>query len=203
MTPPVVGSPGGSSGDGTPAATPEKTGEVPRQVQAALDLLGKHGIELKGLTGDTLFKALDSKALNSLQTSYRAQMQPSVKASYQAMNTSERRDWIAQYLVDPEAGVSVGFNTTTCFNKTKNINDSERLAFDELAGPKHLNSEKVAQLMVDSGEMPVRPHEVQYLADNKVVQYYHSKTKVYILKSNMVMTLFLGWLVCWLTGGVF
>jgi TPP-dependent trihydroxycyclohexane-1,2-dione (THcHDO) dehydratase len=133
---------------------------------------------MDNLDANKLYAALDPKQVNSLASGFRGAMSPQVKSGYANMSPAERREWLAQYVLDPETGVNHGFSETKSVNSRKNRETTEWLTEAELGGPKWLNAPHHASILVKSGSLPSRLHEIQALADEKVYQYEYSKQQV-------------------------
>ena len=90
---------------------------------------------------------------------------------YSALTTSAaRQEWLADYLLDPKTGGSVGRNWT---ERTLNTIDSERevwLTVDELASPRWLNSRENAEIAIKS--LVSRPHDNASLRSEGILQYH-------------------------------
>ena len=89
---------------------------------------------------------------------------------YSALTTSAaRQEWLADYLLDPKTGGSVGRNWT---ERALNTIDSERedwLTVAELASPKWLNSRENAEIAIKS--LVSRPHDNASLRSEGILQY--------------------------------
>ena len=66
---------------------------------------------------EALKNALDSKLFNNLTTVFRQSLNESNKANYKQLSSdSERRSYIAQFVLDPSIAKTTGFNKVSAVN---------------------------------------------------------------------------------------
>ena len=158
-----------------PPETPEK--ELPRTVSKVRQQLLEKGFSIdRKLSGAELHQAIDGKQLNVLASGFRQGMQGKVKEDYKGLTTEDRRNWLAQYLLDPFTGVSHGFSSTTASDSRYNKAKGSWVTQAQLSGPDWLNSEEHAKTLVEGGNLKSRPHEEPLLAAHGVLQYEYFKT---------------------------
>ena len=156
----------------TPADN-KKTYKVPKAVLAARLKCGAE------VCAEDLKHKLSKQESNNLANNYRAGMTPEVKDEYARLKSdSERRQWLAQYVMDPETATRKGFNSTVATNETMKEGTGQWLHLSELGGPLHLNNMKLAQDLVDSGTLQEQPSEHEALAEPGRKQYDFSKELV-------------------------
>ena len=164
-------------GDLVVVSTPPKK-DSPKAVVKGRSFLASKGVSLEGLTGADLYKNMDPKEVNKLASGFRNAMTPQARAAYKEVSTADRRDWLAQYLVDPEQGTSVGFTTTAAVNSRMAQSTEAWITQAEMGGPQWLNDTSQAKVLCDSGELQSRPHERPCLAAAGVLQFEFSKAQV-------------------------
>ena len=151
--------------------TPQK---VPKAVQQARDAL--RGMEINA---DTIKKILSAKDYNNLCCNFRNQMSASVKSEYKALSgDEERRNWIAQYVLDPHTTVASGFNKTTAYIGNETLKEYRWLHESEIASEQFLNSKEMAAMLTKSGELESRPSEFPSLAAEGYKQYWFNVSRV-------------------------
>ena len=106
-------------------------------------------------------------------------MCPAAKDVYSKLRTDQdRHEWIAGYLIDPELATATGWNKTIAFKEDR-IKDKERWVTQAmLGGPKYMNSDLHAEIVVNAGVLEWRKHEVECLADKGVLQYKWNESVV-------------------------
>lgn len=156
-------------------ATTKGTKRLPAQVAKARALM-----EGQEITGDTLKATLGSGAFNVLANSFRSGLSPAAKEMYreQAATDRDRRDWIAQYVLDPETTTKVGYNRTEAFKSNKNVADELWLTEEQLGSAQFLNSTAQAKVLCESGDLTSREHENPSLAALGIKQYMYVDKKV-------------------------
>ena len=93
-------------------------------------------------------------------------------------NDAERRDYMAQFVIDPQEFRGRCFNRVTTHNSTKDLDTGEWLTEAQLGGPMGLNDAAAAKKLVDSKELRDRPHEFECFKDDpEMKQYYFVKKK--------------------------
>ena len=76
---------------------------------------------MDNLDANKLYAALDPKQVNSLASGFRGAMTPQVKSGYANMSVADKREWLAQYVLDQETGVNTGFSDTKAVNSRKTL----------------------------------------------------------------------------------
>ena len=149
-----------------------KNVKVPKAAQAARDVMG--GGEI---TAENLKKKLGQKEFNNLANNFRNHMSKDVKAEYLKLSTDvERRQWLAQYVIDPTCASNLkGFNRTTAVNSKMFEGTGQWLHQSEIGGPLRLNNETMAKLLCESGKLQERDSEFERFRAKGLKQYYFSK----------------------------
>lgn len=119
---------------------------------------------------------IDPKDMNILSTQMKAAMTPDQKKAYKTADRDAKAAWISQYLVDPKAGIVKGFNCVTAKLVKDDLSRWRWLHESEIA--KELNSEPLAKLLCESGQLDSRPSEFKALADAGHRQH-HFNSKEY------------------------
>ena len=89
-----------------------KFGKIPTAVQHA-----RLALQGRGITPASLREMLSSKEFNNLSNNFRVGLSPTLKSEYKALATDDqRREWLAQYVIDPLAAITKGFNKTTAYS---------------------------------------------------------------------------------------
>ncbi len=162
---------GFSLGDTSAQEVPQK---LPKPVVAAREKLA--GVEI---TKDTLFRFLAKSELNVLASNMRNTMLPEAKEKYGRLKSdSDRRAWLAQYVIDPKTTTNMGFNSTTTYNEEVKVGKTLWLHESEIAGSKFLNDPEMARIICNSGELEARPSEHTALAEKGYKQYYFCKEEL-------------------------
>ena len=149
--------------------------KMPKIVVKAREAMEAAGSDLE-VTGDNLKKVMEAKDFNLLANAFRGSMSGAAKKQYSACvrTDQDRRQWLAQFVIDPRFATAEGFNVTEAFHINEDI-DEERWATEEkLAGPTFYNCAKHAAVMTKSGELEERPHRNQALADAGVKEYKYT-----------------------------
>ena len=117
--------------------------------------------------------------MNLLGATFRQASCQEAKDSYKTCEgDTQRRLWLAQFVMDPNCCSKEGFNESAAFLLNKTREAVEWLTQEQLEGPNYINSKQHVQLLIDKKVFPERPHEIQALADIGVKQYEYSKSKV-------------------------
>jgi len=144
-------------------------GKVPKAVCRARETLGQLGLDI---TGGNL-KKLPKDDLNKLATSFRAALADEARSGYkQLQSDAERRDWLAQYILDPEIAACRGFNSTSSFTAQSKKGSSKWLTEAQISTL--LSDPSSAAILCESGDLESRPHEYPSLAAKGVKQYYYT-----------------------------
>lgn len=153
----------------------EKEYKLPKAVAAARSKCG--GVE--NVTPETLKAIMSKTELNNLANNFRLGMSAAVKDEYARLSTdAERRQWLCQYVVDPEVATKTGYNSTEAVNDVIKEGTEQWLHLSEIGGPLHLNDMAAAQAIVSSGVLQERPSEWEILAGQGMKQYWFSKELV-------------------------
>ena len=106
--------------------------KIPKPVHNARDAM--KGIDIDG---ETLKATLSAQQYNLLGASFRQGMLPDVKIKYDKLPTDkDRRQWLAQYVVDPKQAKCEGCSTTEAFVESTSESWSGWLPESVIAGPK-------------------------------------------------------------------
>lgn len=142
---------------------------MPKKVQLTRELLAQKGL---AVTAANIKDALPAKDFNLLGQAFRATLCPQAKEKYGQLKTDEsRREWLAQFIIDPDFATLSGWNSCVLFNDSAEIEEASWITEEQLGGPDHLNSAKHARLVITAGELQERDHEVSSLAAAGVKQY--------------------------------
>ena len=134
--------------------------------------------ELKEKLGDDVTSdSIGSKDLAALRNRAAGAMKhhlsvhsPEKLGEFKRLKTDQqRREWLAEYFLDPESGGCVGKNITTRTNEGCEGETEVWVTEEELAGPMHMNSARLAGIAIKS--MDSRPRENEALRAAGVLQY--------------------------------
>ena len=67
-----------------------------------------------------------------------------VKKYAQIKTDGERRQWLAQYVIDPQTATCEGINNTVAYDEQDNTSANKWVHLSELGGPNFLNDIKAA-----------------------------------------------------------
>ena len=174
-------SPRVACGAGIVNVTPPKVspdGLLPKAVASVRSTLLERGVSLEGLSAKKVYETLDPKEVNKLATSFRNTMSAAARQAYKEVSPADRREWLAQYIVDPQLGTSVGFTQTEATNSRLSTAKEAWITEAEMGGPLWLNDTQAAKILCESGELPSRPHERPCLAAKGMLQFEFSKEMV-------------------------
>lgn len=87
----------------------------------------------------------------------------------------EKREFLAQFCLDPSKYKGVAINETSVFLKNSEDTNGVWITEGEMGGPSYLNDKKLAEAIVKGKDLPERPHELPSLAKLDVKQYYFTK----------------------------
>ena len=155
------------------APTSNNAEKLPKSVLQVREIMGDLQI-----TAKSLYDNVDSKLLNNLATTFRKAQSEQCRSDYNDQTPEVRREWLAQYVLDPKTGSSIGFSSTTAHNSQSSEGLTEWLTEDQLASSQWLNSESHAHTLCQSGELRERPHERPCLAKAGVKQYEYSRQQL-------------------------
>ena len=125
-----------------------------------------------GITPASLREMLSSKEFNNLSNNFRLGLSPTLKSEYKALATDDqRREWLAQYVIDPLAATTKGFNKTTAYSSQESASRLVWITEEQLGGPKYLADKAHAAIVSKAGDLPKRPHELASLAAEGIHQY--------------------------------
>ena len=129
---------------------------LPKPCQALVDSLASG----KPITAETLKQADTKKraaAFGALRVSVLAQ-KPDKEAEYRALQSDvERRQFLADYLLDPSSCTLTGTNSCTRSTKRLTRGTTVWLTVSQLAGAQYLNSKTDAEIAIKS--LRSRPHK--------------------------------------------
>ena len=116
------------------------------------------------------------KAMTAMRNQLRNNMPEKFQEYKGLANDKDRMDWLAEYIINPEEGGSVGTNFTRR-TKARTDRDSEVwITEEQMSGPTFLNSKDHAAIAAKS--LPCRLHENVALAAVGVKQYQWTWTIV-------------------------
>ena len=152
--------------------------KMPKPIVAVRDALGlRDGDIVKAEDVQKLDSATRTKAFSCLSTTLASRF-PARSAEYKALDSDKkRREWLAVFIQDPQAGCCSASSQTTVSNITDDNDRELWLTLEELAGPQYMNSEANANIAITS--MASRPHEQNAaLAAAGVKQYQYFQRHV-------------------------
>ena len=135
-----------------------------------------------GVTPENANKA-NPKLRNKAMTAMQQCIGQDKKAEYKDLTSDDqRREWIAEYLLDPASGGCIGKNFAQRTSTSSNTSLWVWLTLEELSGPRWLNSVKNAEIAVTS--MLSRPHSTNSaLANAGVMEFRHHIRKEELKKA--------------------
>ena len=149
--------------------------KLPKAVQLAREKVALAGFEQ--ITPQALMSALSKAELNKLGNINRAAMHPPTKAKYEALKTdSDRKSWLAHYVVDPTTATCSGYMRVEAFNTKINRGTEQWMHESEIAGPKGLNCPRLAKILCQSNTLPDQPSEYAALAAAGEKQYLFDRS---------------------------
>ena len=101
----------------------------------------------------------------------------SVKKDYKNSKRTEKNEWLAQYILDPELTSNEGVNTTTVYTEETEMDDTVLITQEQMGGPLYLNSASMAKIVCESKELDEFPHEIESLAKAGIKQFKFSMKK--------------------------
>ena len=136
--------------------------------------------DANGLSYDVeALKGMPKEIYQKMQANYRNTMQPDAKARYRELKSdTERKDWLALYMIDPKTAVCKGYNSTVAFDQEENKGSEQWLSEEQMGGPMFLNSANHAGIIVKGKVLEERDHENPALAAAGVKQYYFSWSRI-------------------------
>ena len=158
----------------SPAAMPPKNTDrkhLPPSCKALKDALGTN-VSAEGIA------SADAKLRNRAFGALRAQLTPAkARELKELQNDSERRRFLAEYLLDPESCNNVGENVTERSTLKRDRGVEKWLTFSQLCGPLGFNSKEDAEAALP--DLEEQDHELPSLAAKGVKQYlYTDKAKI-------------------------
>ena len=161
------------SGDLTAAVTPPK---MTSALVKAREILEKQGISKIDAAA---VKALPATNRSQLLVGFQRHAAPQIQEQYKQLKTdNDKRDWLAAYLLDPEAACNHGVNRTLAIDQCMKEDDSAWMHESEIAGPNGLNCPVLAKTLVESGELgDGRPSEYACFAKMGLKQWWFSKSR--------------------------
>ena len=158
----------------------KKDFKIPAAVSKAREAVGVGIEELKAMaTGEAnelMKQKLGTKQINVLAQNMRNQLSPEAKQAYSVLSSDKaRREWLLQYMLDPESVTCKGYNVTEAVNSKMLKEKGLWLHLSELGGPKYLNDHQLAKAITEAGELPSRPSEYKSLADQGYEQFWYTK----------------------------
>ena len=143
----------------------------PPTVLKAREALTSHDMEI---TGENLKHLIDSKDMNLLAVAFRKSMCEASKKAYNELaNGDAKREWLAQFVIDPQFATATGWNTTEVGLKEMTKKRIVWVTEEQLADI--LKSEKHAGIM--KADLPDRPHESPSMAKHGILQYEYQCTE--------------------------
>ena len=151
--------------------------KIPKPVQDVKAYMASIG---QPITADNLGKYLDKKLMNNISNTMRNSLSLENKAAYKDTATTDqsRRDWVAQFVLDPAMAKTTGFNRCVAFKKENHKDKEVWITKCQMEGPEYCNNAEHAKLLIEEGGMPSRPHEEPCLAKAGVMQYLWVKKSV-------------------------
>ena len=110
---------------------------------------------------------MDGKEINKLMGNMCAGLQPAVRDSYaKAKGEQQRRDWLCQYIMDPEGCCCKGLDSTEVYHDEQKEIEDEWLYRGQLAD--RLKDTALTDILVEAGEF-----------DDRVVEHKSAAAKGY------------------------
>ena len=152
--------------------------ELPKAVAEYKEMLEKLG----GVTPENVSKA-GGKMRNQAMNAMKRHIGDDKKAEYEKLNSdAERREWLAEYILNPAEGGCLGKNWTQRTSVSSNKTAWVWLTQAELEGPRWLNSKELAEIAISS--MASRKHSTnRALSDAGVLEYRHEIRKEEMTKA--------------------
>ena len=146
-------------------ATPVKHPKVVERVKAALSG--------QAVTPDSIKTMLSATLFNQLGNSFRQHLSAEAKDTYLSLKSDDdRRSYMAQFVLDPSIAKTNGFNRDFAFDQAIVKETQTWWTREQLGGPTGLNNLEHADILIASGSLPSKPHEVPALAEAGIVQYH-------------------------------
>lgn len=89
---------------------------------------------------------------------------------FKALSVKDKQGWVSKFKVDPTMAWLEASTETTVGIEKHNHEQIVKLTPEQLGGPMYLNSEEHASILISSGWLTTKPHELKPLADAGVVQ---------------------------------
>ena len=142
---------------------------LPKALAEAKALLESGGKDVDAAGIEGLDRKVRVKAFSALSSTLKSKF-PSKHSEYVDLSSDEeRRSWLANFMLDPATGGSVGKNTVSIESASSQKTKKVWLTLDAYAGPLYLNNREHATLAVE--DCPSRPHHLPKLAEKKVLEY--------------------------------
>lgn len=152
-------------------ATPPKK-PPPKVVQRVREILKAAELDV---SAENLSTHISSKELNLLGGALRASMSVAAKSEYAKQKTdTEKRQWMAEFVLDPSFAATEGFNKSTAFDVSSEADNTRWLTEVQLAAPDALGCAEYARIAIQAGELESRPHRLASLAKEGVTEYRFS-----------------------------
>ena len=162
------GGPGNAAHSNGPA---EPEAKLPKKVLEARQALSNEDMEI---TAQNLKAMLQPKDLNLLAVAFRSSMCEAAKQAYKDLpNDNQRREWLAQFVIDPLCATATGFNATEVGFTERSKRRIIWVTEEQLADL--LKSEKHASIM--KADMRDRPHESPSMAKAGILQFEYECTE--------------------------
>ena len=151
--------------------------KVPKVVKDVRALFEQQGIEL---SGENLKMHLKRGMYKAVCRRFRHHLSPENKSSYKTLDSDyARRDWIAQWVMDPvRYGNNKGFNKTVLSKTEQSKSKGRWMHESEIAGPDGLNNPAMAKVLCASGDLGSRVSEYPALAKEGHHQYWYAKEMI-------------------------
>lgn len=150
--------------------------KLPKSVAAAQAILKGKNLEC---TGPALKENLDAKAYLAVTSAFRSACSDKQAEQYRLLqNDAERRDFVAQFVMDPVEFKAVGRNKVTVSNETLDESQGQWLMECQIASSKFLNDDALAKTLCASGELPSRPHEFECFRKQDLKQYFFKRSLI-------------------------
>ena len=126
-----------------------------------------------------MFQHLSPKEIDCLRSTLRQHLSAEAADASKGLTTDqERRSYLAQFVLDPAVARTNGFNKSTAFDVRADDATSAWVTREELGGPRFLASMTNADILISSGSLESRPHDIKALAERGVLQHWWTEHKV-------------------------
>ena len=150
-------------GNGTPQS------KIPKAIVVARQFVGSGNVAVSDLD------KIPKNTYSIIGTQFRASLTQAQKEKYKTMPAEARRGWIAQFISDPQIGKKRGFHEVKATDSKKTVDEEHWLLETQLASPAWFNSDTLAHLLCESGELESRPSKYEVFAKKGLKEFKITK----------------------------